>query len=202
MKNSIKVRKFIFLTILSFCMIESIILPIVICGQNNQDGISYTPELINDLVVRKRILFKRGILDQIGDAHYFIIDLKQDKVYIAKIRITTVTSGTFFIRLAGVTTFSATQDTYSSPITNELLETTYTSDATTLGLLSILYSTVMPTDTPSYTLYFNRAGFAGWWWILLSGIGVLALVIVLFVFAFIGMVSVSKNRKKKKKRKK
>ena len=46
-----------------------------------------------------------------------------------------------------------------------------------------------------YTLYANRSGFAGIWWMILSGLGVLVILIIIFALLF------SKKKKKPKKRK-
>jgi len=63
----------------------------------------------------------------------------------------------------------------------------------------ISYVFFASTQKPTYTLYVNRAGFAGLWWIILSGIGIVAILAVLFTFAIIGMISVAKKRQKKRK---
>ncbi|NHJ31674.1 MAG: hypothetical protein FK732_02320 [Asgard group archaeon] len=48
-----------------------------------------------------------------------------------------------------------------------------------------------------YTLYANRSGFAGYWWMILSGLGVVVVLILIIVI----LSSVFKKKKKPKKRK-
>jgi hypothetical protein len=198
-----KIRKIVILTILSFCIVELVFLPILIDGQNNKEEIVYSSEMINDLKVRSRIIRKKGIFSDIGDSHWFQVALKQDVEYIARMKITAAYGGTFIIALFGVTTNSFYTEIFGSPITNHMIETIYIADGTTTGLLQIIYSTaILHQEFPTYTLYFNRTGFAGWWWIVLSGIGALAILSVIFTFMIMGMVSFSKRQKKGKKKKK
>ena len=136
----------------------------------------------------------------IGDSHWFQVALKQDVEYILRIRVTAAYGGTFIIAIHGVVTLSSYVEIFSSPITNQVLETVYTADGTTIGQLNIIYSTVTPMENPVYILYFNKTGFAGWWWITLSGIGALAVLIVIFTFMIIGMISVAKRKKERKKK--
>ena len=168
----IKMRNIVFLTILSICISEAVFLPIIVDGQRNSGDVEITTEAINDLYVRKIFLRKKGIFSEIGDAHWFHVALKQDVEYIARIKITAAYGGTFLILLRGVSTLSSYNEIFSSPITNQVLEVVYTADGTTTGDLDILYSTSTPLENPNYTLYFNKTGFAGWWWIALAGIGV------------------------------
>ena len=129
--------------------------------------------------------------------------MKQDVEYIARMKVTAAYGGTFYIILWGVSTNANYFNTYSSPITNEVLEIVYTADGTITGQLEIIYSTpILNQEFPTYTLYFNKSGFAGWWWIALSGIGALAVLIFIFTFMIIGLISVSKKKKKSRNRKK
>lgn len=194
-------RNFVFLVILCICTIEAIFLPIIANGQINNGNTEFTPETILDLKVRSVILRKKGIFSEIGDAHWFHVALKQDVEYIARIKITAAYGGTFFIILRGVSTLSSYSEIFSSPITNHVFEVVYTADGTTTGDLDILYSTLTPLENPTYTLYFNKTGFAGWWWIALSGIGTLMILVFMFTFMIIGLISVSKRKKKKRRKK-
>jgi len=195
-------RNITFLTVLCICIGEVVFLPIIVEGQMNNGDIEFTSDLIDDLVVKKIILRKKGLFSTIGDSHYFKVAMKQDVEYVARLKITASYGGNFGIYLQGVLTNSWIVDTLSTPVTNYRLEVLYTADGTATGTMQLLYSTSTPQETPSYTLYFNKTGFAGWWWIVLSGIGVLAVFVVLFTFSIIGMISVSKRKKAKGKKKK
>jgi len=200
LRKKIKMRNIIFLTILSICISEVIFLPIIVDGQKNS-SIEFTTETINDLTVRSIILHKKGIFLKVGDTHWFRVSLKQDVEYIVRIKITAVYSATFVINIYGVSTFITHSEGFSTPIANQVLEAVYTADGTTTGLIDIMYLPASTQENPTYTLYFNKKGFAGWWWIALSGIGVLAFLIFNFTFLILGIKSVSKRKKKMKKRK-
>jgi len=198
-----KMRNVVYLAILSICISEIIFLPLIVDGQRNSGDIEITTESINDLNVRKKILRKKGIFFDVGDSHWFKIDLKQGVEYVARMKITAAYGGQFFIALYGVSTSEFYNEIFSTPITNYMIETIYIADGTTTGTLQVFYSTaVLNQEFPTYTLYFNKTGFAGWWWIILLGIGILAIVAFLFTFAIIGIKSVSKRKKTKRKKKK
>ena len=61
---------------------------------------------------------------------------------------------------------------------------------------SIFVGSVIATDAGNYQLYVNKAGFAGYWWLIL--VGVLALVLILLI----PILLFSRSKKGKKKRKK
>lgn len=167
----------------------------------NSGDIEFTTELLNDLKVRRAFIYRKGIFAEVSDWHIFKFKMKQDVDYVARMKVTAVDGGYFALVIRGATTLSADFDTISSPITNYLFETNYTADATTTGQVDVTYILVSSTQNPTYSLYLNKSGFAGWWWIALSGIGSVAVLIFLFTFAFIGMTSVAKRKKGKKKRK-
>jgi len=49
-----------------------------------------------------------------------------------------------------------------------------------------------------YTIYANRSGFAGYWWMILSGLGVLLIIILIVSILFRGKKKKPKRRKRKK----
>ncbi len=194
-------RNIVFLSILSICIFGIFFSPSIVDGQINNGDLECTTELINDLKVRSIILNKKGIFYQLGDAHWFKVSLKQDVEYKARIKFTEVYGGTFWILLHGVTTSESDIITLVSSETNYVLEVVYVADGTTTGEIQLGYSASAMPENPTYTLYFNKTGFAGWWWIALSGLGTLAVLIVVFSFMIIGMISVTRRKKKGKKRK-
>jgi len=50
----------------------------------------------------------------------------------------------------------------------------------------------------NYTLYANRSGFAGFWWMILSGLGVVIVLILIIVILFKAFKKKPKKRKLKK----
>lgn len=201
-KKKIKMRNIIFLTILSICVVEAIILPVIVNGQINDGDIEITTEDIYDYKVRSVILYKKGLLYAGGDIHRFYVALEEGVEYIARIKITSEYGGTYLIRIMGLFTQSSYSEGFSDKLTKHVLETVYTSDTTMDRYVEIIYTPPFLPENPEYTLYFNKTGFAGWWWIILSGIGTLAVLIVVFTFMVIGMASVAKRKKGKKRKKK
>lgn len=200
-RKKIKMQNIIFLTVLSICICEVIFLPIMIDGQMNNGDIEVTTELLNDLKVRRAFIYRKGVFAEVSDWHIFKFEMKQGVEYIARMKVTAVDGGYFSVAIRGATNLSAYFETIGNPITNYIFETKYTGDATTTGQVDVTYILVTSTQNPTYTLYINKTGFAGWWWMALSGIGSLAVLIFIFTFMIVGLVSTSKRKKKKRKRK-
>jgi len=200
-RKKIKMRNTVFLAILSICVVEAIILPILVNGQLKEGDIEITTDDLIDFNVRPVILYKKGLLYELGDQHRYYVSLKQDVEYIARIKITAEYGGTYLIRIMGLFTQSSYSEGFSDKLTMHVLETVYTSDTTMDRYVEIIYTPASLSEQPVYTLYFNKTGFAGWWWIILSGIGMLTVLIVIFTFMVFGMISFSKRKKKKGKKK-
>jgi len=201
-RKKIKMRNIVFLSILSICITEMIFLPIIVDSQMNSGDIEFTTETIYDLKVRRAFIYRKGIFAEVSDWHIFKFKMKQDVDYVARMKVTAVDGGRFVIAIRGATTLSFHDEDISSPITNYLFETNFTADATTIGQVDVTYILVSSTQNPTYSLYLNKSGFAGWWWIALSGIGAVAVLIFIFTFMVIGLISTSKRKKKTKKKKK
>jgi hypothetical protein len=202
MRKKIKIRNVVFLVILCFSIGESIILPIFITGEMNNSYTNITTDDIYDFVAKSVILRKKAIFDVNSDLHRFYVNLKEDVEYIARIKITAEFGGDYLIRIRGTITDGWQSAIFNGAITNQKLETTYTSDGTGQGYVEIIYNTISLIERPEYFLYFNKTGFAGWWWIILSSIGLVAVVAFLLTFTTIGIISVKKRKKKKGKKKK
>ena len=200
-RKKIKMQNIIFLTVLSICICEVIFLPIMIDGQMNNGDMEFTTEIISDLRIRRPLMYRKGVFEKQSDWHIFKFKMKQGVEYIARMKVTAVDGGYFIVAIRGATNLSVYYEDIVNPITNYLFETKYTGDATTTGQLDVTYILVTSTQNPTYTLYLNKTGFAGWWWIALSGIGALAVLIFIFTFMIIGMISVSKRKKKKRRKK-
>ena len=176
-----------------------IFLPLFIQAQHENEQTKLDPNLIIDPKERPIYFFRKGIFADTADVHYFQIPFREGKIYLARLWLTAPDGGDFTLSLTGDTTFEIKVTSTYDILRNELLEVVYTSDATISGEIRVLYNNPSSTQKPTYTLYVNRAGFAGLWWIILSAIGIVAILAVLFTFAIIGMISVSKKRKNRKK---
>ena len=116
--------------------------------------------------------------------------------------MTSIGGGDFDITIQGITTSSTNSGSFGNTITDQVLEVTHTADSTGTGHVTLTYVPNAALYKPEYTLYFNKAGFAGWWWIVLSGLGTIAILAFLITFSIIGIKSVAKGKKKKGKKKK
>lgn len=193
MKKTLRILLFF---TLALCSTGVIFLPLLVQAQNEPFPSYFNTNLLNDLTERSIYFFKKGVLDDAGDSHYYRIPLREGKNYSVKLWITAPEGGTFVLALFGDLTFGQDLISTSDNLVNELLEFEYKSDATITGEIRIIYSVSGSTQKPTYSLYANRVGFAGLWWIVLSGVGILAVLVVLFTFAIIGMISVAKKRRK------
>ncbi|MHA1306399.1 MAG: hypothetical protein ACTSQN_03795 [Candidatus Heimdallarchaeota archaeon] len=194
-----KILRIIQSFVLLFCITVMFLLPVFIQAQNDPIQSEMDMNMINDQKERTIYFFKKGILVDTTDVHYFRLVMREGKKYIARLWITAPDGGDISISLTGDTTFSIELISVFENLKNEKLEFEYLSDATIAGEIRITYVNFASEQKPTYTLYANRAGFAGLWWIILSGISVLAILVVLFTFAIIGMISVAKKRPKKRK---
>lgn len=202
LKSKIKMRKLVFITVLSICISEIIFLPIIVDGQRNNEDIEIATEDIYDFVPKKLIFYRKGKFFEFGDTHRFYINFKSGANYIARIKVTSIGGGTFDVTIQGITTSSTNSGSFGSTITDQVLEVTHTADATGTGHVTLTYVPSAALYKPEYTLYFNKTGFAGWWWIILSGLGTIAILAFLVTFSIIGIKSVAKGKKKKRKKKK
>jgi hypothetical protein len=179
---------------------EAIILPTIVNGHLNNGDVEITTEDIFDYNVRTIILRKKGVFYESGDIHRFYVKLEENVEYIARMKITAIYGGFFSITIRGVFTHTTTSENIISSVTKYALEAIYTSDTTGNRYVELIYNFSASPERTEYTLYFNKTGFAGWWWIILSGIGALAILAFIFTFMVIGLISVAKRKKKGKKR--
>jgi len=196
MKRSIRILQF---TFLFFCFIPMIFLPIFAQAQVDSTVSNIDLNMIDDYHERSLYFFQKGKLNVLSDVHYFRISLKNGNTYSAKLWITASDGGDFIFTLTGDLTNGQIVISTLANLDKELLEFEYTSDATITGVIQIIYINMASPYYPTYTLYVNRAGFAGLWWIILSGIGALAILVILFTFAGIGMRTVAKKKRKKRR---
>ncbi|MHA1123715.1 MAG: hypothetical protein ACTSPC_13035 [Candidatus Heimdallarchaeota archaeon] len=179
-----------------------IVLPIIVDGQTNGGDQEITIEDLYDFVPRNLIFYKKGKFFDFGDTHRYYINFKSGIDYVARIKVTSIGGGTFDITIQGITTSSTNSGSFGSTITDQVLEVTHTADSTGTGHVTLTYVPNAALYKPEFTLYLNKTGFAGWWWIILSGLGTLAILAFLVTFSIIGIKSVSKGKKKKKEKKK
>jgi hypothetical protein len=188
----------ILVTIMLFCFTMMVLLPVFVQAQHNNEKTNLDLNLLDDPKERSIYFFRKGVFYENSDVHYFSIPLREGKKYVGRIWVTAPEGGDIILRLIGDTTYSQVLVIAAPTLKNDLLELNYTSDATITGSIRITYVNMVSTQKPTYTLYVNQAGFAGLWWIILSGIGILAVLTVLLTFAIIGMRSVAKKRQKKR----
>ncbi|HUU78840.1 MAG TPA: hypothetical protein VMX55_10870 [candidate division Zixibacteria bacterium] len=194
------VRKIFVITSLILCFISFISLPIFIQAQNISDNQNFNTNALVDPYERSLYFFKKGQFAVDYDAHSFSMTMKENKIYVAKLWITADDGGIYYLRLKGDLTEMEVHIETSEKLEKRLLEVKYTADDDTTGRIVFTYYTAISDQIPTYTLYANKAGFAGIWWIILASIGILTVFVVMFSFTIIGIKSTAKKRSKKRKK--
>jgi hypothetical protein len=147
--------------------------------------------------VHKGFLFKSESLEAFGGADSYKLLLKGGKPYLFNINVDNSVGFSIVITLFGVPgdIHVGTWDA-DDPKSMRKIVFIYTPDDTSNHTL--LIAKILPFDNveTKYTVYVNRNGFAGIWWMLLVGIGALAAIILT-----IALILKSTRKKKKKKRK-
>jgi hypothetical protein len=144
------------------------------------------------------ILYKKGYLESnggLGDFDSFKVNLKAGKEYVFYARVN-IPAGLFNLLVTGPGGNDGDTETWdeTDPKSARVLKFYFIpSDSGEHDL--VMSGTGFSADS-TYRIYFNRAGFAGWWWMLLAGIGALA-ILVLIIF---GITKLFRKKKKKKRR--
>jgi hypothetical protein len=167
----------------------------------NSGDLEFKTDLIEDEKVRRPFIYRKGVLIEQQDRHTFHFKMKRNAEYVGRVRYTAYQGGYLTIGIYGEITLSYYYEDASTALINYKMEVKYTADATTTGRVELYYLLLTSSQKPTYTLYLNKTGFAGWWWIILSGLSVLAVLIFFVTFSVIGVRSVTKNKKRSRKKK-
>ena len=188
--------KALLFTLVLFTILPGILTPII--AENNQN---------NDLSintaydkVHKGFVVLSETLSNLLDIDTHIIELKADKEYYFSVKFDNP-NGPFlslFVSNGVDSGFRNGDWDANTPKNQWKVELVITPTSTDNFTIMISETNGFDLIETNYTLYANRSGFAGIWWMILSGIGVLVVIILVILLLF----KMFKKKPKKKKRKK
>jgi hypothetical protein len=150
--------------------------------------------------VHKGFLLKSDSLEALLGSDSFQIELKGGKVYYFSFKVDNSIGASITVALTGGLPGHADIGTWDADDPKSMRRITflYTPDTTEVYTLLILKIVPIDNAETDYTVYVNRQGFVGYWWIILAGLGgVLVLIIIL-----VAVRSATKKKPKRRKRKK
>jgi len=150
----------------------------------------------DDPTIRKVPLVKTGVLGTLLDYDSYHLELKKDVEYVCWANIK-ISEGTFVITAVGAPDFFSTSNNWNSSTPNRKHVVKLTFFASHDGEYTISVATVAASEEGKYTLYVNKAGFAGIWWMLL-----IPILVLLLIFGLVFFLRVRKRRKKRARKRK
>ncbi|MHA1220757.1 MAG: hypothetical protein ACTSQB_03395, partial [Candidatus Heimdallarchaeota archaeon] len=190
------IKKSLFFMVVICLFLPGVFTPII--GLNNKDS-DLTINTVYEKVY-KGFLYKEETLEPLGGFDSYIIEMKTGKAYDFNIKIDTTFGVGILITIVGnpghavVGTWGPTDDESLRKI--QFMYTPATTGNHTLIIAKIL---LIDMNENAYTVYVNRNGFAGIWWMIAGGLGALLILTIIPVSI---IKSVRKKKKKTKKRKK
>ena len=174
--------------------LSSIFLPVL--GTINRDNGLSTSTTYDK--VYKGFLYKKESLEAMGGGDAYKLALKAGKLYYFSIKIDSGLGLQFFVTVMG-NPGDAYVGTWGSGDPEDMRKIEFTYTPAVDSNQTLLITKILPIDMVEneYTVYVNRNGFAGIWWMILAGIGALALIILV-----IALIIRAARPKKKSKRKK
>ncbi|MEA2071001.1 MAG: hypothetical protein U9O98_06885 [Asgard group archaeon] len=160
---------------------------------------NYPPYTISDEDKTYRmLLYKKGELDYnngLGDIDSFTMDLKKDKEYVFWTKIK-ISSGVFTLAISGSGGSAGDTETFDTDDPDSVRKLTFKFTPSESGEYSLAITSFLPNEGGTYRLYANRSGFAGWWWMALSGVGAIIIVVLIIV----GVIRIFRGPKRKRRR--
>ena len=180
---------------ISLTFLSGFLLPII-------GSINYNPSPSLSTIydkVHKGFLLTSDSLEALLGLDSYQIELKGGKVYYFDIKVDNSIGTTITVALTGspghadIGTWDA-----DDPKSMRRITFLYTPDTTEVYTFTILKIIPIDNAESDYTLYVNRQGIAGYWWMILSGLGVLLVLILIVSILFRGKKKKPKRRKRKK----
>jgi len=177
---------------ISLTFLSGFLLPII-------GSINYNPNPSLSTIydkVHKGFLLTSDSLEALLGLDSYQIELKGGKVYYFDIEVDNSIGQPITVALIGGSPGHADFGTWDADDPKSMRRITflYTPDTTEVYTFTILKIIPIDNAESDYTLYVNRQGIAGYWWMILSGLGALLIIILIFTVLF-------RARKKPKKRK-
>ena len=145
--------------------------------------------------IHKLILFKRGTIGNIASFDTYHFQMKEGKTYYFRAKIN-IDAGAFTFGVSGPGGSAGELPIWDEDDPASAHVAVFTFTPTADGDHSITIGSVIATDGGTYTLYVNKDGFAGWWWMLAIGVGAI-LIIVIFAVAIRSRGKKSKRRRRR-----
>ena len=144
----------------------------------------------------KIILYKKGYLEELIDADNFAIELKADKEYVFWASVN-CPSGIFALTIGGPGGSSSDTETWDAEDPNSARRLKFYFTPSDSGEHTLTVGSLLNEDAGTYRIYANRAGFAGYWWMIAAGIGDILLVF-LIIFGLIRLASPKKKQRRRR----
>ncbi len=187
------IQKIIMFSLILLAFIPGILTPII--GLNKHESNHNLATAFDE--VHKGFMYKSETLEAFGGADSYQLELKAGKTYYFSIKFDNTVGWSLFVTLIGspgyvdVGAWDA-----NDPVNMRKIMFLFTPDTTQNHTLIILKSAPFDNVETEYTVYVNRQGFAGIWWMILIGVG--ALVIIILLIALVVRVVKPKKRKRRK----
>jgi hypothetical protein len=180
---------------ISLTFLSGLLLPIF--GSNNSNS---NPSLSTAYdKVHKGFLLTSDSLEALLGSDSYQIELKGGKVYYFDLKVDNSIGTSITVALTGGLPGHADIGTWDADDPKSMRRITflYTPDTTEVYTFTILK--ILPIDNAEsdYTLYVNRQGFMGYWWMILASLGILFVIILLFAV----LIRAGRKPKKRKRRK-
>jgi len=187
--------KAILFAMILFTFLPGILTPII--AVNNQNNNLSTNTVYDK--VHKGFVYLSETLSGVVDADFHKIYLKEGKEYYFSAKFDNPNGVWLTLIIAnGVDIAIDNGDWDANTPKNqwkiELILTPTSTDNFTINVNEFNGFDIIDTN---YTLYANRSGFAGYWWMILIGVGALAIIILLIAL----VIRIAKPKKKGKRRK-
>ncbi len=201
-----KINKTLFL----ITTILLLMLPTVFTSSINLDDAGCKVQALHDDKERSVILYKREDFHNYFEIHYYRLKVKEGASYHLRLKLLTELDANFQLRVQVLKEYGDPVvtgfDVISEEIANwgsstsseqQVIDLRFQADEDYVFRLVIVKNsgTVNGGD---YSLYFNQAGFAGYWWIILAGVGIVVLVVFVITFPILHR---KKSKGKKRRRK-
>jgi len=188
--------KSILLSLILFTLLPGILTPII--AENKQNN-NLSPKTAYDKVHNGFVVISETLSNLIDiDTH--LIQLTVDKEYYFSVKFDNP-NGVFLTVLVtnGVDAVARAGD-WDANTPKSQWKIVFVLTPTSTDEFTIMISELNGFDLieTNYTLYANRSGFAGIWWMILSGLGALLILILIVFFLFRGKKKKPKRRKRKK----
>ncbi len=190
-------KKKMFAKIIALNIIIVTLLPIVTVaiGSNiNHNSEVKTNADIDDPKVYRVLLYKEGNLKVLLSADTYHFQMKKNKPYLLQVKID-ITEGWFALKVNGPGGDYLESKMWDTTATKDERVIEFIFTPTDAGAHNIIVTCLTGNHIGNYHLFVIQNGFAGWWWMLASGIGLLLLIVIVFA-----VISRSRKPKRKKRR--